>query len=266
MCIPSSWFVGSCRPSASKSVRRLRPLVACAEWQNGWALLMHDCRELFLERSQFVTRYLDTMIRATAVMNAHMLGHPALDDPARGLCEPEAYYSFWGLTDLFEISWDRLEEYCAKDTVRIVREVHEDPVPLCDALSRFEATLVHGDAKYNNLAIVSETPPAVVAVDWQMATRLPPLVELARMICSNVVLGPFEPLIDSYREAFAQRVAGTGDEQMLREPDWQAQLDLALLGSVVWHRGWTLHARGEQGRSDDLAWWEERIRAAARLL
>ena len=49
--------------------------------------------------------------------------------------------------------WELFEQHVDRDVVEAVFAIHQDPEPLQRRLSRFPATLLHGDAKLENLGL-----------------------------------------------------------------------------------------------------------------
>jgi hypothetical protein len=67
--------------------------------------------------------------------------------------------------------WELFEEHVDGDVVDAVFAVHHDPGPLAGRLSRFPATLLHGDAKLENLGLGNGS---LVAIDWGDLTGFGP--------------------------------------------------------------------------------------------
>jgi Phosphotransferase enzyme family len=67
--------------------------------------------------------------------------------------------------------WELFEEHVDGDLVGAVFAIHRDPQPLARRLSRFPATLLHGDAKLENLGLSNGT---LVAIDWGDLTGFGP--------------------------------------------------------------------------------------------
>jgi Phosphotransferase enzyme family len=67
--------------------------------------------------------------------------------------------------------WELFEEHVHDDLVDAVFAIHRDPDPLARRLSRFPATLLHGDAKLENLGL---NRGKLVAIDWGDLTGFGP--------------------------------------------------------------------------------------------
>jgi len=67
--------------------------------------------------------------------------------------------------------WELFEEHVDGDLVDAVFAIHRDPEPLARRLSRFPATLLHGDAKLENLGMSEGN---LVAIDWGDLTGFGP--------------------------------------------------------------------------------------------
>ena len=67
--------------------------------------------------------------------------------------------------------WELFAEHVDGDVVDAVFAIHRDPEPLAERLSRFPATLLHGDAKLENLGLSNGN---LVAIDWGDLTGFGP--------------------------------------------------------------------------------------------
>ena len=257
--------------------------VACARDGDGWAILMIDYGDIFADAApnEAANR---SYLNALAALHASYLDDPALLDPALGLCEETRYLislSPQVLANVTDINrpqpptrwsnlpqrwtdwWDDLDTYFAPETVRLIKGFHEDPHPLCTALGQLPQSLLHGDCSYGNLALCPQDPSRFVAIDWQLAHRGAPVIDLCRCVTQtgNVLPVPHEESIRHYRECY-ERHSGT----VLDDELWEAQVELGVLFIyVLFGGGWTYHL-GLQSRSAELPWMERRILAGAARL
>ena len=159
--------------------------------------------------------------------------------------------------------WDAFDRRAPAAARDVINSLAADPGPLLTALAALPSTLLHGDLKLANVGI--EPDGTIDLVDWQMVTVAPVAIELGWFLVSNVASLPLPPdaVLARYRAAVANH-----------EPtvigDWEAQVDAAMLVGLLL-RGWRKGADAEAGRTlasgisaaDDLAWWCDRVVAAA---
>lgn len=168
--------------------------------------------------------------------------------------------------------WELFDGLVAPDVVEMVRALHADPAPLCQALAAHRRTLLHGDLRRANLALERDErtgEPALVLLDWQLATVGPPAADLAWYLADALRLPQTkEETLAAYRHELERRLGTAYDDV-----EWEATLALGLLGGLL-RFGWLLaifagehadaglraHYRGELG------WWGERAREGARRL
>jgi aminoglycoside phosphotransferase (APT) family kinase protein len=101
-----------------------------------------------------------------------------------------------------------------------------DPGPLVAALEAEPATLLHGDYRLGNLAVMPDD--SVVAYDWQFAGRGPGVMDLA-WLGDNVGVFEFRGwAFDCYRDALVEALDGDLDV-----PRWDRALAIARLAHVL---------------------------------
>ena len=267
------------------------PIVGAAVDGDGWALLMHDVGEAMQPFTRWpgpdwallTVEQTSTLLDGLAALHERYWLDPALLDPALGLCGlPALYLSMAPRTVEREIGspnplvpailggWALLDTIAPPDVARLVRGLHHDPRPLCAALARSPSTLVHGDPKCANVGLEPGADGRVVLLDWQFVTTAPPAVDLSWFVgmFSMVLPISFDQAIAEYRAGLARRLGNRFDEQW-----WGPQLELALIGQFL-RMGHLFMTRShtepwvpfhEHYRAL-LAWWFERVRAAAAYL
>jgi len=154
---------------------------------------------------------------------------------------------------LIAAGWRRLD-LLSPTAARLVRRLLDDPSPLVLALESTPQTLVHGDWKLGNLG--SHPDGRTILIDWDRVSRGPALLDLAWYLAVNCdrLARPKETLVDLYRARLEAHGVDTRG--------WfERQLALALVGAFV-QLGWNKLG----GDAAELAWWDERLRAAAPLL
>jgi hypothetical protein len=228
-------------------------------------VIMRDARDDLLPPRVAVPRAVarGLLTRLAALHEASM------DEAGESLCSLGARYAMFApdvhandhgpgahpLGDRIGRGWELFEEHVDRDVVDAVFGVHRDPQPLARRLSRFPTTLLHGDAKLENLGLRGGD---LVAIDWGDLTGFGPrevdvgwfaLKGAARIGCSP-------------DEVFADYEAAAGHAL---DPD---ALDLVCVGSLA-QMGFRF-ALGALASGPDppevaarqLKWWTGRAAAA----
>jgi hypothetical protein len=143
----------------------------------------------------------------------------------------------------------------APTAAAVVTPLAENPGPLVDALASSPHTFVHSNWKLDNLG--TDDKGRTVVLDWEQPGRGAPLSDLAWYLAINCrrLPQPKEAAIAAYRDALEGHGISTA-------PWWDRQLALCLLGALV-QFGWE---KALGGYDEELAWWESKAVAAARLL
>ena len=259
-------------------------ILACALDGQGWAILMRDVSAALVPYSPFSVADNECFLDAMAALHATFFESPELTDPALGLCTLRHVYTMFSpLTGYREAGgpdqipqrilegWDLVQTLVEPDVASVLLELVNDPQPLCNALSRYPQTLIHGDWRHANQGLLRTENTQTVMLDWQLAAIAPPSVELGRYLGTNSVLLPVskEMAIACYRQRLADRLG-----RRFNTDWWQPQLELGLLGGFV-QDGWAIALKathwhvGAGARDhwrDDLRWWSEQVRAGVRWL
>ncbi len=137
----------------------------------------------------------------------------------------------------------------------VVTPLAWDPGPLVDALQQTPQTFVHGNWKLDNLG--TDADGRTILLDWELPGRGAALSDLAWYLAINCrrLPQPKEGVLISYRADLERHGVDT-------EPWWDRQLALCLLGGLV-QFGWE---KALGGYDEELAWWEAKAVAGARLL
>ena len=205
---------------------------------------------------------------------ALLTGLATIHEACRGesgdsLCTVEARYAMFApafharrdlpgahpLADRIVRGWDLFAQHVDRDVAAAVRAVHRDPRRLGRRLARFPPTLLHGDAKLENLGLSAN---GLVAIDWGELTGYGPReVDVAWFALKGAARIGCTP-----DEIFADYEAATGGQM---EPE---ALDLACIGSLA-QMGFRFaigaFASGPdtpQVAAAQLNWWTARVSAA----
>ena len=158
---------------------------------------------------------------------------------------------------LMTIVADGWERFAARVPASLAAAVHylqRAPWPLADALRRTPSCFLHGDWKASNLGTGADG--RTLLLDWVYLGEGPACHELGWYLALNrqKLPVPKEATIDAFRRALEAHGVET-------DGWWEAQLDLALLGTLL-QFGW----EKALGDDDELRWWCERAEAGlARL-
>ena len=150
--------------------------------------------------------------------------------------------------------WPLLEQV-APVAASIVVPLAHDPTPLVVALASTPQTLLHANFKLDNLGVTADA--RTVIFDWETSGRGAATADLAWYLAINCRRLP-QTKQDSIR-AYRGYLEACGVDT---EPWWDRQLALSLLGGLV-HFGWE---KALGGMDDELAWWQDKAVAGARLL
>jgi hypothetical protein len=265
----------------------VHPVIACACDEGGWAILMRDVSDVLIPDPMGTSpisradhrRYID----ALAALHVAFWNEKVMIDPALGYCSPAHLYTALSpetgrreidhpndVVSWLREGWDVFWTLVEPDVGALLRQLFQDPEPLCAALARFPQTLVHGDPRAANIGIVREPTPRVVLIDWHFVGLSTPGVDISWYLWSCGSRHPVarETTIAWYRDRLAHRLGSDFDETW-----WRPQLELSLLGQLMrggWGSAWdAVHDPSATVRAwnrEDLVWWSERARAGARWL
>jgi hypothetical protein len=195
--------------------------------------------------------------------------HHALEGESdEGLCSIDARFAMFApalhasdapgahpLADRILHGWDLFAQHAPSDITAAVAAVHRDPVRLGRRLARFPPTLLHGDAKLENLGL---SPQGLVAIDWGDLTGFGPReVDIAWFALKGATrIGcPPDTIFADYEAAAGRRL------------DPQA-LDVVCIGSLA-QMGFRFAVSASASGPDSpslaakqLAWWITRASAA----
>jgi hypothetical protein len=222
-------------------------IAACLDG-GGYAMLMKNVsRDLINFGRPLMISEVKTLLDAFATIHATFWNTDDLHDPALGLSDLktliEAFWPtehnpyLWDTTGR-EKDWNILFDFVDPDVRDALLTLMNDPAPLYSALAVYPSTLIHGDLKPNNFAILPETKQVVV-FDWQLAGYASPFIDLHWFLTSFESATPFNS-IEYYRQQLILRL----DKQLNLE-HWQSMLEVGYLAGVL-RMGW-IHAGTAHG-------------------
>ena len=183
-------------------------------------------------------RRVERLLEALAAMHARFWGDDTLDDPAHELADVETLLTMlwprsWPVMEshpdglrAVQQGWQALLDLVDPDVRATIEQVLADPGPLIDALEAEPTSLLHGDYRLGNLAVMPDD--SVVAFDWQFAGRGPGVMDVAFL---GESIGVFEFrgwAYDCYRDALVEALDGDLDV-----PRWDRALAIGRLAHVL---------------------------------
>jgi hypothetical protein len=230
---------------------RLRPTidhVILAACQNGddYAFLMHDVSSGITPYGQKLpVKTIHAMLSGMAAMHAQFWEDESLKHPELGLCNIETLVTAWWpknryryhhateWVDLISTGWDALLDLVEPDVRVAIQSILDNPQVLFARLATYPQTLVYGDFRPGNLSWLTDTRQ-VVALDWQMVSYAPAIIDLCWFINSGEIFESQYFDTQYYQEQLASRLGERFD------PDsWQSMYEVGCLVDVLrrghWH-------------------------------
>jgi len=267
MSVKRDWVMDATHDHRCRSVtlwqtgllHRLQPTVAhatlaCARDGDGWAMLMDDISTALMANEPFTGRQVYFLLDSLATLHATFWEAAELTDPKLGVCTTKALLQLFSPTMAHQFpgttsplpqriieGWPALQKVVAPDVADVLSKLCADPQPLCAALARYPATLVHGDYRYANLGLVVEPATQAILIDWQLAGYSAATIDLAWFLATpNVLNSPVAT--DVATEYYRQRLAEQLGERF-NESCWQPLLALGQLANVLrsaWSKAWSV--------------------------
>jgi aminoglycoside phosphotransferase (APT) family kinase protein len=154
-----------------------------------------------------------------------------------------------------EAAWEAFAEAVEDDVAGAVLDLLEDPRPLAEALDTHGTTLTHGDMRDENIGLPEGR---LVLLDWGLATRCHPAVDLAWYMVHDVwrIEATHDEVVEDFRRAMGER-------------DDPHALDLGLISGLLMY-GWifghsaVVHTdpREREWARHELDWWVPAVRRA----
>ncbi len=228
-------------------------IAACSDGDE-YALLMHDVSEGLFDHKEITPQTIYTLLDALATMHAMFWEDEALKAPELGLCTPnQMVKNFWTehlpryrhdtkATEYIIAGWDAFFDMVQPDIRDAVQRLMEDPQPLFRKLAQLPATLVHGDYRLANLALMPKTNQ-VIAFDWQHAGYAPATMCLSWFIMGGEEVGVYEAA-EYYRQQLVKHLGHRFDSDL-----WQQMLELGCMADALRKGNW--HALFSVSHSDE---------------
>lgn len=238
------------------------PSLGAARDGDGYALLMADIAPSLLPPGPIGESTLDTIIAAMAALHATVLPPGAMEAPYWcGLAERLTLLTPAGAdvaarcgapvaADLVA-GWALFRRHATPRGLETIDALAADPAPLVGALGMLEPALLHGDLKLDNIGVDGDG--RIWLIDWAMALVAPPAVDLAWFLAVNSRRLPvaLDEVMRRYADASSLPPAG------------RARHDALVTVCALLLRGWRKALDAEAGDGEELAWWCERVEAAA---
>ena len=138
-----------------------------------------------------------------------------------------------------------------------IDQIHQE---LAREWAELPHTLVHGDAKVANFAILPDR--RVAAFDWSLVRWAPPSIDLGWYVAVNGsrLAGERDAVLAGYRVLLEAELG-----RALPGEEWRILEEVAvLLGArmLLWSKANAL-ASGRSGAQEEWEWWVERLSATA---
>jgi hypothetical protein len=155
----------------------------------------------------------------------------------------------------FDAAWEAFAEAVEPDVAEPVLELLSEPGRLAAALEERGSTLIHADLRDENIGL---SDGRLVLLDWGLASRGHPAVELAWYMCHDVwrIEASHDEIVEDFRAALGER-------------DDPLALELGLISGLVqygWIFGHSAIVHTDPAETawarEELDWWVPRVRRA----
>jgi len=243
------------------------PYIAYAIEENNSALLMHDLsKNLFPDsREPIHPKQEDSILHNLAQLHAHYWQHNLLSKPWLG--KQNIFFNFLGprapaeekaagrkhfIFELVQNGWDLALKFLPAE----LKYFLFDP-PVEKMTEGLPKTLIHGDSKLANFAIMSNNK--VGAFDWTITASASPACEMGWYISVNAsrLARPKEEVMNRYR-GFLQKELNITIENEI----WNRMVDVAVLTgaeTLLWNKALNLQ-RNIAGAKQEWNWWVNNIK------
>jgi hypothetical protein len=211
---------------------------------------MHDLSSgVTITGQKLTVNAFQSLLDALAAMHAMFWDNEDLRNPDLGLCDVETFVTaFWPIDfnrkryDMiwFDQAWDMLFDMVESDVRVTLESLISSPKAFSRRLADYPFTLVHGDFRPGNIAILPDANQ-LVAFDWQLAGYAPALIDLHWFLTSCDIATAFDGT-EYYRQQLAMHLGDRFDPNQ-----WQSMLALGRLAGVLRLGGAQFRLGVEQG-------------------
>jgi len=162
------------------------------------------------------------------------------------------------LPNQLEAAWEAFAEAAPRDVADPVLAVVGDPSRLASWLEGRGTTLIHGDLRDEHLGVAGER---VVLIDWGLATRGHPVVELCWYLCHCAwrIDATRDEIVEDFRRA-------RGDDDDAEALEIGLLCGLVMYGWIIGHSAVVHPDPSERAwAEEELAWWVPRARRALEM-
>lgn len=253
LSIETDWIMAATRDQRCRSVTLWRyglldrvspglghPVIACSHDRRGYAILMVDLSANLLFGTAPSATWYRQALDSLAVLHASFWDASELASMPLGLCDTRALIEMFSprllsrgarvpsrLPIMIAEGWEALATIVEPDVFGALDLLSADPQPLCDLIQRFPATLVHGDYRPGNLALMSGKLPAMVAFDWQCAGCSLGAIDLT-WFCTDVDVLRSGTGLSDLANYYARRIGESLGARFDRAR-WPQMLDIGFL-------------------------------------
>ena len=221
-------------------------VVACAEWTDGYGILMPHLGSEMLESHVPQPAWMDgAILAAMAAMHAAFWEDSRLADPALGLCSIDSqvrnisprrtrqvFGAEPGWTRWVIEGWEEaLPEIIDPGLARDLQSLIDDPRPIAEALAPYPKTLVHGDVRPANVGLSRVGGlTGCHFVDWGRAAFAAPTADLGFYLGFTAI--EWQTNVDERIATYEARLRTHLDGQW---PDdaWERQREIGLLAGLL---------------------------------
>jgi len=260
-------------------------VVACASWDDGYAVLMPDISDhLLVPGKRLGMNESGALVSALAALHVRFWEDVTLAELALGLCPPKLFLSHTSpqrasrlrqLLESFvfgaiENGWDALPTFIDAGLVSDLRALNDDPSPILAALADSPRTLVHSDYRPANLGLRTSGDGSitVILVDWGRPLFGAPTIDLGYYLGWTALERATD--VDTTVAAYESHLrVGLGHE--IDDLEWEVHREVGILGGLLNTICFSaLRARGDDSDAATeraaLEWWAPRMRAALDLI
>jgi hypothetical protein len=229
-------------------------IAACMDGDD-YAILMHDVSSGL--GPDMTPPVVQSMLDGLAAMHARFWEDERLTAHELSLCDVRARLAIFGtenlhlythtpqIAEMIAQGFEFLLEMVEPDVRDVLQNLLQNPHLLSDALSNYPATLIHGDYRHDNLAVMPESNE-LFAFDWQIVAYAPATIDLFWFIYTSPgIFHKREATIDYYQQRLFNLLGARFDQAL-----WPAMVDLGGLVTVLTAGSWNALAAATRDNPD----------------